>query len=143
VYEQVCEGSCDVTFSPGTFQLALSLNDGATVPIDAPLKLDGASDMKATYVDRSGRRIAGLLVLLGGVTGGLTYGIISLVPDCDSSGRNCKTNTTGLLLGGALLGAGLGIGIPLMGTKDDVRINLVPRKQAASAGATLELAKRF
>lgn len=126
-YERVCPSSCDVSFKPGEFDLALALNEGQAVPLDEPVKLDGSSDMHATYVDESGTRTGGLVLFLGGVIGGTVLGVISLFPNCDESGRSCQRNNLGIIAGAAGVGLGVGLGLPMMFASDEVGVKLVPR----------------
>jgi hypothetical protein len=151
VYERVCQGSCDVSFDPGEFDLALAMNQGQAVPLEEPVKLDGSSDMRASYVDKSGTRTGGLVLFLAGVVGGTVLGVISLIPSCDNNGESCERNSLGMIAGAAGVGLGFGFGFPMMFASDEVGIKLVPRGHGtvnpptarSERGGSLEFAGRF
>lgn len=146
-FQRVCSGSCDLSFEPGEFELALSNDDGDAIPLEKPVKIDGSSDLHATYVDKGGTRTVGLMVLVAGVVGGTLVGGISLFPNCDGKGEKCERNNLGLIAGAAGIGVGVGVGLPMMLADDEVGVKLVPRGTGASArsgpGASVEYSGRF
>jgi hypothetical protein len=149
-YVLVCQGSCDVTFQPGDFELALARGQAQAIAIERPVKLNGSADLHGSYVDKSRTRTAGLVVFLAGVVGGTALSVVSLIPNCDGGGKSCQRNNLGLLAGAAGVGFGVGLGLPMIFSDDEVGLRLVPRPGGASqpsarrgSGATVEYGGRF
>ncbi len=141
VYEKICEGSCDVTFTPGQFQLALSRDEGPAIPVKGKVTLDGASDIQGSYESHSGMRIGGLLLTLGGTVVGTWMIVDAAIND---------GGTGGVLLGSGVLVGGLAGGVYMMSVSDEASIRLVPRSGRAgpapaklAAAATIDYARTF
>jgi len=126
-YLKVCTAPCRAPFLPGKYYFALSEGSGDLVRLD-PVDLRGPSRIEATYVSRSGLRLAGLLTFLGSVGAGVAIGIAGNEKSCNDLGE-CKNSTpTGVgiaALGVALVG-GL-TGLIMAAYPDKVGIRVTPK----------------
>jgi hypothetical protein len=164
-YQHICAAPCDATLPAGTHRLALSKNGKAPVEPDEAVTIRGPSNVHGTYVDRSGTRIAGWLVLGGSLVASLVMLAASIHSDqdCTSTGSCVPTHSIdmGLAVGslatmtvGAIVAVILGLqhdGAIIEVTPIDTSLRLpsLERREAAwlapsSAGsAGLGLQRRF
>jgi hypothetical protein len=138
-YAVLCSAPCDLGMPAGTHQLALSRGNGGVLAVDPPVDIEQASTLKAHIESRKGIRVAGILILITGVVGGLVL-IGTSTSDqttCDP-GFGCSTtkeiDSTRFGAGLAVLTLGTIVGIVMMVTHDKASIEVVP-----SAAARLPL----
>jgi hypothetical protein len=139
VYAPICEGPCNTQLAPGVYHLALSKDGGRAIPV-GEVVLNGPSAIRATYEDRSGTRVLGDVIGLGGVIGGIVMIVVSVDSQtCDANGDYCQTNVNGPLLAGGIgvLVGGAIIGGILASQRDTAAISVTPLT-APSVGSTKE-----
>jgi hypothetical protein len=138
-YAVLCSAPCDLGMPAGTHHLALSRGSGGVLAVDPPVEIEQASTLKAHIESRRGIRVAGLLILLSGVVGGLVLigTSTSNQTTCDPS-FGCSTtpeiDSTRFGAGLAVLTVGTIAGIVMLVTHDKASIEVVP-----SAAARLPL----
>jgi hypothetical protein len=142
-YAHICAAPCNATMALGEHRLALSVADHSPVEPDQVVVVRGPSTVTGSYTDRSGLRIAGLLVLGGsvlvggimmvaGVTGGGYCPIGSpgyVGPPQGASTKEACTSSTdaGLLAAGAIvLGVGAIAGVVLALQHDKATVTVTP-----------------
>ncbi len=138
-YALLCSAPCDLGMPAGTHRLALSRASGGVLAVDPPVEIEQASTLKAHIESHKGVRVAGILILITGIVGGLV--LIGTSADdqttCDT-GFGCSTTTeidsTRFGAGLAVLTLGTIAGIVMMVTHDKASIEVVP-----SAAARLPL----
>jgi hypothetical protein len=133
-YEHVCAAPCDATLPAGTHRLALSYKGKAPVEPEDAVTLRGPSKVQGTYVDRSGTRVAGWVVVVGSIVAGsaLLYASFKTTQDCSlqSITGNCESK---LDIDGGLVGAstavyvlGTIVGVVLAVQHDGATIEVTP-----------------
>jgi hypothetical protein len=129
-YTPICTGPCTARFAPGQYDFALSKN-GRIIPTH-PVFISGPSVLHARYVDRSGLRVAGVVIGIGGIVAGSVMMIAATERQdrCDDAGYCYTTDRT---TNGPLLGAGIGVlvGSVIAGSimawqPDEARIAVLP-----------------
>jgi hypothetical protein len=150
VYSPVCDGPCAIPMPSGPYQLALAKEGGPVVPVPFPVMIQGPSEIRGHYVDRSGTRMAGVLVGIGGTLTAVVMLAASQPHErvCDEFGycyEHAKPN-------GALVGGGIGVllgsiivGAVMVSQRDEAVITvrpLVPGSAARSMIAVLPVAMR-
>jgi hypothetical protein len=123
-YLPLCRGECETAFPRGTFELAL-YPDGEHPLSAGRVRIDGPTLLRGTYEDRSGRRLAGLLIALGGVAAGFAL----IIPATDGS----QTNGPVLGLGSGVAVAALAVGAYLGFQADHAHIEVVPLETKAAS----------
>ena len=76
-YQRVCRGPCSARFAPGAYDLALE-KDGKVARPETPVVIKQPSVVHGEYVDRSGVRLGGVLIGVGGLVGGTIMMIASV-----------------------------------------------------------------
>ena len=141
-YSPVCDQACATSFAPGPHQLALSKNGGPVVPVYGPAIINGPSLIRGSYSDRSGLRVAGWVVGITGLVGGIVMIAASARDEtqCDADGFCSRHETANapLLVGGigVLLASGI-VGGVLASQRDEAHISIEPLR-LSSFGALRE-----
>jgi len=100
-YTEICTAPCDASLPNGSHTLALSREEGT--PISAGrIEVGGPTTLEGTYIDRSGLRIGGWVVFLGGTIGGTAIML---------SGIGEEDSTTTIGIGGGIMLAGTIVGL--------------------------------
>jgi hypothetical protein len=142
LYSPVCDQACVTRFAPGAYQLALSKNGGPAVPAYGPAVVNGPSLIRGSYSDRSGVRVAGWVIGVAGLVGGIVMIAASASRDdvCDADGYCYRHETANgpLLVGGIglLLASGI-VGGVLASQRDEAHISIEPLR-LSSYGALRE-----
>ena len=130
-FSPVCDQACSTQLPPGPHHLALSKNGGRVVPAYGPAVINGPSLIRASYDDRSGLRVAGWVVGITGLVGGIVMIAASASDEtvCDSDGfcHDRETANAPLLVGGiaVLLVSGI-VGGVLAAQRDEAHISVEP-----------------
>jgi hypothetical protein len=144
-YSPVCDQACATRFAPGQYQLALAKNGGAPVPAYGPAYIQGPSLIRGSYSDRSGLRVAGWVIGITGLVGGIVLIAASAQDDteCDDDGfcHRHETANGPLLVGGigVLLASGI-IGGVLAAQRDEAHISIEPLRLSSFGGLRESLA---
>jgi hypothetical protein len=131
MYSPVCDQACVTRLAPGPYQLALSKNGGPAIPAYGPAVLNGPSLIRASYSDRSGLRVAGWVIGVTGLVGGIVMIAASASDEdvCDPDGlcHRHETANAPLLVGGigVLLASGIVGGI-LASQRDEAHVSIEP-----------------
>jgi hypothetical protein len=165
-YEHICAAPCDATLPAGTHRLALSKNGRAPVEPEEAVTIHGPSSVRGTYVDKSGTRIAGWVIIVTSFAAatGMLIGSFHTTQDCSLQSVTGTCNQVSSvdmgLAGGAvavsLLGTILGMifvfqhdsaTIEVTPMEASLRLPLLPRREAAwiapDAAAALSVRVRF
>ena len=137
-YAQVCAGPCTTEMVPGEYALAISKNGRSPVPAEA-VHLDGPSTVQASYDDRRGLRILGVVILAVGAGGGVSTIIVSAATET-CNGAACSSNFNGTVFGvslGVILGAAIA-GTVLASMQDTAHVSVTPLTIPSPAGALKE-----
>jgi hypothetical protein len=156
-YESICQGPCTARFEPGEYDMALEKPDGRLVPSSEPVVIRGPSRLRASFVDRSGARIAGTAIGVTGVIAGIVLIVASAQTDhvCYPDGCYARDTVNGPLLAGGI-GAIIGSTIAalvLHAQEDEAHITVSPlgvarletpfAARSASAAQGLSVGLRF
>lgn len=131
-FAEICTAPCDASLPAGTYTFGVSKPKGVAVKADQITLPAGSSQLHADYTDNSGLRIAGWVVMIGGVAVGsglLLAGLESGGLDCSSSTYECTEkpkNMTLIYAGGALEVGGVIAGLVLVNQKDGVSLSVAP-----------------
>jgi hypothetical protein len=144
LYSPICEGPCDTQLSAGEYHLALAKPGGRAVPV-GPVVINGPSAIHGYYHDRSGYRVAGAVIGIGGIVAGVVMIVASVSSSsvCDANGDNCsqENTTNGALLGGGIatiVGSAV-VGAILAAQRDSAEVTVSPLN-LGSIGNTKETA---
>ncbi|HEX4476984.1 MAG TPA: hypothetical protein VH142_17965 [Polyangiaceae bacterium] len=133
-YAPICSGPCAVRFAPGEYDFALE-KDGKVVPARAPVYLSSPTRIDATYVDRSGLRVAGAIIGIGGIIAGtiMIFASADRNTVCDPGGCYDQTDVDGPLLAGGILVvvASAITGSVLAWQHDRIHLELTPLRTAS------------
>ncbi|MCC7540212.1 MAG: hypothetical protein IT379_28595 [Deltaproteobacteria bacterium] len=141
-YERLCTAPCELTVSPGTYDLALS-QGAPPVALPGPTRIPGPGTLRGTYVSHEGRRTVGLVTAIGSpilgaivaVTGfAISVGACGGEPECSPSGAGLGMFVGGVSLG--IVGAAVGLVLILTGG-DDVALSFEPRRSATARARQL------
>ncbi len=127
VYSPICDGPCTTELAAGVYHLGLAKDGGRAVPAGGVL-LTAPSTIRASYDDRSGARVAGAVILVAGIIGGIVMVVASADHQtCDDAG-DCRGDVNGPLLAG---GVGVIIGSAVLGTilasqRDHAHLTVTP-----------------
>jgi hypothetical protein len=128
-YSPVCEGTCTERFVPGVYDLALA-KDGHVAAPDHPVVIRGPSLVRGQYVDRSGLRVGGVVLAVGGIIAGTVMMVAAVHRSETCSGGYCyyDSEVNGpLLAGGLVLAIGSGIAGSIMAwQRDEARFSVLP-----------------
>lgn len=114
-FERLCTAPCAVNMPAGTYRLGLSIGDGPVLPAD-PVDLRENLKLDGQYVSNVQTRIAGGVILLGGMLGAIALlaptdaqcaGVISNESCFNGRDRDRVTIGTALAVGSAILGTAL------------------------------------
>jgi len=123
-YAPICETPCVATLFPGTYRMALALNEGYPLDVERAVLLETDSLVEGHYVDKTRMR-----------RGGAMFGIVSMVAGTvmmlvAADFRNRRgINYPVLYSGVGLFSAGVIIGMSLSTRADKVEINVHPLEQ--------------
>lgn len=138
MYRPVCREPCSVQLVPGPYRLALAKGGVGAVPVREPVVIQGPSAIHGTYVDRTGLRVAGWVVGIGGAIGGaVMMGVSARNREtiCDPDGF-CFQRVQydwGLLGGGiAVVVASVIVGSILLAQHDEAHVTVQPLTLPAS-----------
>jgi hypothetical protein len=129
-YAPICTGPCTARFAPGAYDFALERH-GRLVPTPGPTMITGPSVLHASYVDRSGLRVAGLIIGIGGIVAGtiMIFASVDRTDVCDANGFCYEDHT----VDGPLLAGGIGvlIGSAIVGSvlawqHDEANVQVLP-----------------
>lgn len=140
-YERLCTAPCELTASPGSYDLALSQGGAPPVALPGPTQIPTAGTLRGRYVSHEGRRTAGLVTAIGSpILGALVAltGFAISVGTCGGDPECTPGAGLGLFVGGVSLGiVGAAVGLMLVLTGgDDVSLAFEPlRRSAATARA--------
>jgi hypothetical protein len=129
-YTPVCSGPCSARFAPGAYDLALAKR-GRIARSHEPVVITHPSVLKGEYLDRSGVRVAGLVIGVAGVIGGTIMMVVSVHRNdvCDDAGF-CyyHQDVDGpLLAGGIALAVGSAIaGSIMVWQRDEAVFTVLP-----------------
>lgn len=146
-YAPVCTGPCSARFAPGEYELALA-KGGHIARSPGRLMITQPSTIKGEYLDRSGVRLAGVLIGVGGIVGGTIMMVLSVHRDdvCDDSGLCYYHDDVDgpLLAGGIALAIGGAIAGSIMAwQRDEAVFTVLPlRLSSLLPGAEGSLAQR-
>jgi hypothetical protein len=131
IYAPVCDGPCAIPMPPGHYQLALSKDGGSLVRVDASILIRGPSEIRGSYIDRSGTRTAGAVVGIGGTLAGIVMLAAAESSDnvCDSYGYCYRKATIDGTLAAGGVGVMLGsiiVGAVLLSQRDEAIITVRP-----------------
>jgi|GEM_PF-2192753 len=131
-YAPLCDQACSTQLAPGAYHLALSKNGGRVVPAYGPVVLNGPSLVRASYVDRSGLRVAGWVIGIAGLVGGIVMIAESASegpcnPDPDGFCDRHETLNAPLFVGGigVLIASGI-VGGVLAAQHDEAHFSVEP-----------------
>jgi hypothetical protein len=128
-YPHACRAPCRATLAPGLRTFALSRPAGAAIEAEPFAVPVGPARLRLELRDRRVMRGIGWFVLSTGVTAGLvlvTLAVATAGTDCHGDVCGSAPSERLLLLSGASLSVGLGLGISLVVQHDRVDITLVP-----------------
>jgi hypothetical protein len=128
LYSPVCEGPCATELVPGAYHLALSKGGGRAVPAGVAV-LSGPATVHASYEDRSGLRLLGDVILVGGIIGGVVMIVASFDHQtCGGFSDYCEQT-----IDGPVLGVGIGVlvasvvaGTVLASRMDSAHVTVTP-----------------
>jgi len=123
-YAPICETPCVATLVPGTYRMALALDEGYPLDVETAVYLEVDSVVEGRYVDKRRMRRAG--AMFGLVT--VVAGTVMMLVAADFRDRR-GVNYPVLYTGVGLASAGLIIGLPLSNRDDEVEINVHPLEQ--------------
>ncbi len=128
-YTPVCNGPCAARFAPGAYDLALE-KGGRIARSRQPIVITRPSVLRGEYVDRSGLRVAGVVIGVGGLIGGTIMMIESVHRNdiCDANYCYYHQDVDGpLLAGGIALAIGSAIaGSVLVWQRDEAVFSVLP-----------------
>ncbi|HEX4338390.1 MAG TPA: hypothetical protein VH062_20935 [Polyangiaceae bacterium] len=129
-YTPVCNGPCSARFAPGEYDLALQ-KGGRIARSHERIVITHPSVLRGEYVDRSGIRLAGIVIGVTGVVAGTVMMALSVHRNdiCDSDGF-CYYHQDvdgGLLAGGVALAVGSAIaGSIMVWQRDEAVFSVAP-----------------
>lgn len=112
-YTEICTAPCDASLPDGTHVLALSREGSAPVAAD-PIRVEGPTTLYGTYSDRSGVRIGGWIIFLGGAVAGTALMVSSIDGEAGLG--------TGFYAGAAIFGITTVVGLVMTMTGDGAKI---------------------
>ncbi|MGO9713633.1 MAG: hypothetical protein ACLQBL_32560, partial [Polyangiaceae bacterium] len=127
-YSPICDTPCTTEITPGAYHLALSKDGGTARPVGTVV-LNAPSTIRATYEDHSAIRTLGALLVVGGIIGGVTMIVVSVVDQsCSSSDGSCSDSVDGPMLAGgiAVIVGGAVLGGILASQHDVANISVTP-----------------
>jgi len=132
-YSKLCSTPCTARLKPGSHRFAVATTSGKPVPVDEAVNLGSGDYARVEYQSYSGMRVAGWLVLVGGVIGGTVLMVTSLtsepcpqVPpgEIDTCVSQPTIKTGQLVAGGALALGGTLVGMLLILKKDEASLRV-------------------
>ena len=123
-YAPICETPCVATLVPGTYRMALALDEGYPLDVETAVHLEVDSVVEGRYVDKRRMRRAGAMFGLVALVAGTVMMLVA-VDFRDRRGINYPVLYTGV----GLASAGLIIGLPLSNRDDEVEIDVHPLEQ--------------
>lgn len=120
-YAPICETPCVATLHPGIHRMALALNEGYPLDVSQAVRLTGDSIVEGRYVDKSGMRKAGSMIMFVGTIGGM----VMMLAAADY-GNFSLTNYPVFYTGLGLITVGLAVGVPLTTRSDEALISVHP-----------------
>jgi hypothetical protein len=102
-YTPVCRGACSARFAPGAYELALEKH-GRIARSPGRVLIGESSVVHGEYIDRSGVRLGGLVIGIGGVIAGTVMMVVSVHRNdiCDGAYCYYHNDVDGPLLAGGI-----------------------------------------
>ncbi len=127
VYSPICEGPCATELRAGRYHLALSKGGGKAVPAGSVI-LNGPSTIHGSYDDNSAVRVAGGIVMAGGIVGGIVMIVASAGHQTCYDDGTCTGHVSGGLLAGGIgaIVGGVVVGGILVAQRDTAHITVTP-----------------
>lgn len=144
-YERLCTAPCELTVSPGTYDLALSNGVAPPVALPRPTRIPGPGTLRGTYASHEGRRTAGLVTAIGSPVLGAVVALTGFAFSVGACGGDAECTPgaggLGLFVGGVSLGiVGATVGLVLLLTGgDDVSLSFEPLRRSAAAARARRL----
>jgi hypothetical protein len=148
-YKEICTAPCKVSLPAGSHTFGVS--QPGQPPVEAPgVTLPaGTADVKATYTDNSGVRIAGWIV--GGVSvvvGGIVMvAAIGSEKVCPAGSSSCfdstKLNTGVFIAGAGIMGIGAGVGVLMTRVRDSAEVDVSDNRMPLSRVPGVRLTATF
>jgi hypothetical protein len=140
-YERLCTSPCSISLPAGTESFALSIEGKSPVSAGTVTFPAGTSTLKGTYNRNTGIRIAGGVVIAASVIAGVALlASASKTGACDEYGYcHSELNTTNLIAGSVILGAGVGLGIGLVFVPDSGKVQAIPNGQLPEPVARVKM----
>jgi len=133
-YTPVCTGPCSARFAPGAYELALA-KGGRIARSPGRVMITQPSVIKGEYLDRSGVRLAGILIGVGGLIGGTIMMVESVHRHdiCDANYCYYHEDVDGALLAG---GVALAVGSAIAGSimawqRDEAVFTILPLRMGS------------
>lgn len=123
-YAPICETPCVASLFPGTYRMALALNEGYPLDVEQAVHLTGDSLVEGRYLDKNRMRRAG--AMFGIVS--MVVGTVMMLGAADFRHRR-GVNYPVLYSGVGLFSAGLIVGLPVSTRPDEVQIKVYPLEQ--------------
>jgi len=126
-YSPICDGPCATELAPGPYHLALAKNGGRAFPVGSVV-LNGPSMIQGSYEDRSGLRVLGGVLVVGGIIGGIVMIIVSFECQQYDTDGTCTNDVNGPLLAGGIgvIVGGAILGGILASQRDTAHISVTP-----------------
>jgi hypothetical protein len=132
VYGTLCDGACDSPVKAGSYDLALSHVGKAPVPVGS-VDVSGPVLVHATYVDHSTRRIVGAAVVVAGIVGGVTLGVLAARGEDQLEEPSMNDSLLAAGIATAVVGAVVGTILGLK--KDEAHLEVTPLPSPAPTPA--------
>jgi hypothetical protein len=140
-FQEICTSPCEASLPAGTHTLALSEPGKVPISADSVTLPAGVSTLSGRFIDRSGIRTLGLVVVVASAVGG-TFMLLNMMDSTQTcSGDYCYDNPeidVGMLVGGlVVVGVGIPMGLALATTRDKAELTVSPaaRSRQSSTGA--------
>lgn len=119
-FDRICTAPCDVTLPSGTETLALSRDDRPPVAADPVALPAGSSEVQGTIESRAGVRVAGFVIAIGSLVGGLALALTATSGSALDSHLDMGQVTAGVVV----MGVGTPVGFVMALTHDKATIEV-------------------
>jgi hypothetical protein len=132
-----CLPPCEAELLPGTYRVALSVPGSRAVAPDQPITISGPATVQGKYVSYGWMRATGWVVLVGGTITGFAVAA-GAFDGSHSNEQNHELGAEGFadvwraMLATPILLASVGIGLPMLLKRDEVKITVSPLTTAAT-----------
>ena len=130
IYSNVCKAPCESDLDHGYYELALSKDGGRPIDVDESIQVEGPVTIEGIYHDRTGVRVAGWLVAIGGSVGGFAYAFNS-EEECEpplaiGDEPYCSDTYPHMMTGMLIMGASVLTGTIMALIPDSAEISIAP-----------------